>query len=220
MTIEFGAVGALKTVLEFVKSAYVWARGRKAALSNVEIVELRTKWKPVFDEHLALCQRDKLGRDVTVRDIKRLDEYPNIKDEAKGISPWFRAGLVGTNESSILLLLQWMSLNAEAKEFMQLEEIARQDAEGSGNVALIGYVRFEQVVSVNWNGDDYNSRPSLFLHFDARRGEPYSRLALCRRKTMDGPGSQQIEWYSEICDLGVYRDACTKLGIKPIDFNW
>ena len=138
MAIEYGAVGAAKALFDFCKSAYALARGRRAALSNVQIVECRAKWKRVFDQRLALCQRDNLGRDVTVRDIKRLDEYPNIKDDEKGISPWFRAGLVGTNERSVLLLLRWGSLNAEAIEFMQLEGIARHDAKGNGNVALIG----------------------------------------------------------------------------------
>ena len=107
MAIEYGAVGAAKALFDFCKSAYALARGRRAALSNVQIVECRAKWKRVFDQRLALCQRDNLGRDVTVRDIKRLDEYPNIKDDEKGISPWFRAGLVGTNERSVLLLLRW-----------------------------------------------------------------------------------------------------------------
>ena len=206
MPMEFGAVGAAKVLLDVGKSVYRWSRGRRAALTNVEIVELRAKWKPIFDEHLAICRRDNLGRDVNVRDIKRVDEYPD--------AAWFRAGLVGTNESGILLLESWVSLDSEVIELLQLKGIALQNAQEPGNAALIGYVRFEQVVSVNWNGDDYNSRPSLFLHFDSKRG-PYSRFAICRRKTMDGPGNQQIEWHSEICDLDAYRDACSKLGKKP-----
>lgn len=168
---------------------------------------------------LQLAGAKKLGMDVNVRDIARLDEYPNVNENHNGISSWFRAGLVGTNESSVLLLVQWVTLNAEAIEFMQLEGIARQNAYGDGNVALIGYVRFEQVVDVKWDDDDYNGRPNLFLHFDAKGREPYSRLAFRRRKAMDGPGTE-IEWYSEICDLEKYRDACSKLGIKPIYFDW
>jgi hypothetical protein len=190
-------------------------------LKPEEIVALRLKWKPIIDQRLALVQRKGLGRDVTVKDVRRLDQYPNGDKGSKGISPGFRVGLVGTNDRGLLLLLGWHSLSSEALEFLKLEGIQRQNAqelEGrsnaqeNANAALIGYVPFEQIVDVDWHGDDYNTRSSLYLHFDATREGPYEAIRLCIRKEMQDVG---IEWYSEICDVDAYHDACTKLGIKP-----
>lgn len=213
MPIEWGAVGASKTAFDLIKWVIAKVRGRHAALSNVEILQLRSKWKPIIDDHIARCRRDGLGQDVTVRDIRRSDEYPDDKSGKKGNSAWFRAGLVGTNESSALLLLDWISVNPRAVEFMNFSGIAKENAEVSGDAALIGYVPFEQIIEVNWQGDDYSSRPSLFLHFDAHRSA-CSRLALCRRKSMEAPGGQAIDWYSEICNLEDYRYACARTGVS------
>jgi hypothetical protein len=130
-----------------------------------------------------------------------------------GISPWFRAGLVGTNDRGLLLLLGWHRLSSEALEFLQLEGPQKENAQESANAnaALIGYVPFEQVVDVDWNGDDYSARPSLYLHFDAKREGPYEKIGLCVRKEMQDIAH---EWYSEICDIDAYHDACTKLGVE------
>jgi hypothetical protein len=212
--LELPAIGATKAAIDLIKSAYGWIRGRRALLSNEEILARRLKWKPIFDERLAEVRRDRLGRDVTIRDINRLNQYPNIDEGKKGISPWFRVGLAGTTETSLLLNLGWMTPNPEAIKFLELQGLQLQNALELGNAALIGYVPFEQIVDVRWDSDDYNTRSSIFLHFDAQKGEPYSRLALCRRKTMDGHNTYQIEWYSEICGLLRYQDACCKLGLS------
>lgn len=202
-------------------AAWRWLRGRRGSLKPEEIVERRLKWKPIIDQRLALVRRDSLGRDVTVKDVRRLDQYSNGDEGGKGISPWFRAGLVGTNDRGLLLLLGWHSLSSEALEFLNLEGIQRQNAQEliqrqnaqeSANAALIGYVPFEQIVEVDWNGDDYSSRPSLYLHFDAKREGPYEKIYLCVRRELQDVG---VEWYSEICDVEAYQDACTKLGIEP-----
>ncbi|MEQ1651335.1 MAG: hypothetical protein ABL897_02495 [Hyphomicrobium sp.] len=188
-----------------------WLRGRRGALKPEEIVAQRLKWKPIFDQRIAVARRDKLGRDVTVKDVRRLNTYPEIDENARGITPWFPAGLVGTNDRGLLLLLGWHSLASEALEYLALEGIQKQNAREVGNAALIGYVPFEQIVQVDWNGDDYYTRPSLYLHFDAKREGPYEKIGLRIRKEMQDIGA---EWYSEICDIDLYQEACSKLGIK------
>lgn len=208
------SVSILKPAAEAVTALWRWLRGRRGGLKPEEIVALRKKWRPVIDERLALAKRDRLGRDVTVKDVRRLDQYPNFDGDTKSISPCFRAGLVGTYDGGIQLLLGWHELSNEVLDFLGLDGIQKLNADEGGNAALIGYVPFEQIVDVDWNCDDYNSRPSLYLHFDAAREGPYERIALCRQKRDHG-----VEWYSEICDVDAYRDGCSKLGIKPYWLN-
>ncbi|MCB1505923.1 MAG: hypothetical protein KDJ47_13180 [Hyphomicrobiaceae bacterium] len=194
----------------FLALRRLW-KGRRGQLKPEEIVQLRLTWKPIFDEWLMQMRRKNIGRDVTVKDVRRLDEYPEVNEDIQGISPWFRAGLVATNDRGLLLLLDWVSLSDEALDFLQLQGIREDNAKETGNAALVGYVPFEQVVQFDKNGDDYSTRPSLYLHFDAKREGPYERIALCIRKEMKDCGA---EWYSEICEIDEYRDACLKLGIE------
>jgi hypothetical protein len=41
-----------------------------------------------------------------------MDHYPEIDEKAKGISPWFRAGLIGMYHRGVLIGLRWTTLRA------------------------------------------------------------------------------------------------------------
>src|SRR5271168_1510919 len=77
------------------KDSWKAAFGGKRRLSAATIIELRQKWKPLFEAEVWKNYREKLRSDVVIRDMKRFDTYPDIT-EGKGISPWFRVGLVDT----------------------------------------------------------------------------------------------------------------------------
>ena len=62
-------------------------RQKRRKLSNSEIIEFRQKWKPLFEKHVWEQHRDKLTSEIIVRDMKRIDNYPEVK-ETRGISPW------------------------------------------------------------------------------------------------------------------------------------
>lgn len=51
--------------------------------------------------------RSKLIMDVIIRDMERIDSYPESSDKNKGISPWFKAGLMGTYHKGIQVGLNW-----------------------------------------------------------------------------------------------------------------
>jgi hypothetical protein len=65
-------------------------------LSPQKIVQLRQKWKNQFETKLLERRRAGLRNDVIIRDMRRLDNYPETEDKDKGISPWFRVGLMAT----------------------------------------------------------------------------------------------------------------------------
>jgi hypothetical protein len=89
----------------------VWARifSRRRKLSTSEVVELRKKWKAEFEPRIWDTHKNKLRQDVIIRDMKRIDNYPDIDDnnKSKKCSPWFRAALVGTYHRGIYVGQTW-----------------------------------------------------------------------------------------------------------------
>jgi hypothetical protein len=61
-------------------------RHGRQRLSASEIIARRQKWKPLFQQEIWKTHTDKLRQDAIVRDMKRIDHYPDA-EEGKGISP-------------------------------------------------------------------------------------------------------------------------------------
>ena len=53
--------------------------------------------------------QEQLRPDVIIRDVLRIDDYPELS-EKKGISSWFKVGLLDTYDRGILLGLEWVRL--------------------------------------------------------------------------------------------------------------
>jgi hypothetical protein len=206
-------LGLAKPAIEAVGVIFRKFRGRRGALTAEETVAQKYKWKPIIEQWLFECRRDGIGRDVTVRDVKRLDKYPETDENDRGISPWFRSGLVGTYDGGILLLLRWVTLRKEALAHLKLPHFERSSAFPEGKFALIARVAYAQIVEFDQHGDDYSSRASLYLHFDGRREGPYDKFLICKKNVNDEP-PPGVEWWTEICDADDYELACAKEGIK------
>lgn len=109
------------------RDVLAFARGRRWVLSATEVVRLREKWQPIFEARIAERRARQLREDVIIRDVKRVDNYPDSDEGGRGISPWFRAGLVGTYHRGIQLGLRYEGLcwdepaKHEALEIRQLQ---------------------------------------------------------------------------------------------------
>lgn len=145
---------------------------KKRKLTPEAKIALRDKWRPVFEEYFLQGARNgQRGGDVIVHDVDRLDTYPDTSDE-KGISSWFRVGLMGTYHRGVLLGLEWASLEEQDGKWIK---VRTGSSENTVKVMLLGEVRYEAIESVNFDGDDYYNKPHIYCHFD-HNGEPYERL--------------------------------------------
>jgi hypothetical protein len=116
--------------------------------------------------------------------MKRIDEYPRTDDNAKGISPWFRVGLIDTYEKGVMAGLGWTDL-VKDKETDELRRPNRDQGEkGDVSLMLTGYIPYENIESVDWEGDRYYSYPHVYCYFNYK-GEPYERLAYCEQRTLN-----------------------------------
>ncbi|MBP3127649.1 hypothetical protein [Thalassospira sp. ER-Se-21-Dark] len=158
-----------------VSGVRFWKRKRRI-LSPEEKIALRARWKSEFEEHLYVRQARGLRKDVIVRDVKRIDIYPDIP-KTKGISPCFRVGLVGTYERGAMIGLGWARIIEEKGRWRELD--LPYDSDEHEKVMLTGFVPYENIEHVDWDGDQYYSYPHIFCHF-VYKGEPYEKVAYCR----------------------------------------
>jgi hypothetical protein len=159
-------------IYSLAKDGFGTVMRRRRHLSNSEIIALRHRWKPEFEEHIRANYQQKLRHDVIIRDMKRIDTYPEI-DESKGISSWFRAGLVGTYHRGIYVALQWDGLKYynDKLRFTSYKSGEESDL----TLLLIGSVPYEYIDSVDWDGDEYYRYPHIYCFF-AKKTEPYEHL--------------------------------------------
>jgi hypothetical protein len=188
------------------KDIWARARGGRRRLSNAEIMRLRQNWKAEFEAKF-LERRQKglaLAQDVIVRDMRRIDNYPDLKDEKRGISPWFKVGLMATYHRGIQVGLRWTRI-IEDEQTKQWRYPDREAGDEGVKVLLMGFIPFENIEAVDWNGDEYYGEPHIYCYFDARRKEPYERVAFCDARELNG-----FPYYTEIAE----HDAVVRLSKK------
>jgi hypothetical protein len=163
--------------------AWKLIRGRK--VTPQEKLALRSKWKPLFQEYIADNRRRNLRLDAIIRDMKRIDNYPEVSEySSKGISPWFRVGLIDTYEKGFMAGLRWDALVTDA-ETGELRYPDRDKGEkGDRKVMVTGFIPYENVEDVDWGGDSYYDYPHIYCYFDYK-GEPYKRIAFCEQRQLD-----------------------------------
>jgi hypothetical protein len=203
--IEWLAPGFLYAI---VKDTFGALRRRHRRLSPAQILELRQKWKPLFEEEIMKNHTQKLRKDIIIRDVKRMDDYPNVDEKKKGISPWFRVGLMGTYHKGILVGLRWGKLTSHGENAWKLTDYKSQS--GDIKVILIGKIPFESIESVDWKGDEYYYFPHIYCYFDTKNKEPYEDLTFCEQRCNPG-------WPPFYVDVAPYEEArrlSKKLGLE------
>lgn len=140
MAIEYGPF--VEPTIKLIEKAYSKWRGRRRSLTPVDILNCQRRWKPEFEKALWQHRKKRLNSDVIVRDVQRMSKYPNIDKKSRGLSPWFRAGLVGTYHGGIKLLLGWHTLTTGITGQLRFTDYANGER-GDVDVALIGYVPYE-----------------------------------------------------------------------------
>jgi hypothetical protein len=177
----------------------------KRKLTPQQKLELRLRWKPEFEEWLAKQRQNNADGDILVRDIKRMDHYPDVR-KGRGISAWFRGGLIYTYEKGIMVGLGWEGLKFTADDQLRF---CNRDEESDITLMRTGYIPYECIERVDWDGDHYYSEPHIFCYFDQHRKQPYERVSFCERR-----GAANWEYWKEISDYYSVRKTSKKLGVK------
>jgi hypothetical protein len=135
-----------------------------------------------------------LRPDVIIRDVKRMDSYPDGLSK-KGISPWFRISLLDTYHRGIRVCLRVGKLTRDCESGKWRYTDYQAGESGDLRVFLVGFIPFENIEAVDWDEDEYYYVPHIYCHFIETSGEPYEKLAFCEEKFLD-----DHPYYTEVVD--------------------
>lgn len=110
-----------------------------------------------------------------------MDSYPDIDEKDKGISPWFRVGLLGLYHRGIQVLLRY-----EGIIFDQTHNGWRfyryNEEEPDVRAIIVGKIPFDAIVEIDWVGDEYYPVPHIYCRFRQKKKEPYEEVVFVEKK--------------------------------------
>lgn len=171
-----------------------------------ELITHTESFRKKISTEIYKVRAKKLRKDVIIRHVNRRDKYPEAK-EGKGISPWFRLGLLDTYHDGIMVGLTWGAL-VETSEGYRYRDYTKSE-EGTLRVILVGNIPYKDIVEINFDGDEYYSFPHIFCYFPYR-GEPYKSLYFCQEVDM---GHGHIH-YQKIADYEDVRAISKRYKLK------
>lgn len=88
-------IGLFTTIYNATKDLLRFVLKKMEKEDPAQVVPLRLKWKEEVQQNIRWID-DVVGYgEAIIRDVKRADSYTNVEENGKGISPWFRVGLLG-----------------------------------------------------------------------------------------------------------------------------
>ena len=202
-----------KSLIASLKSALIPFIG-KQMISKPEIksaaerIQHREKLRKEFEKKLFEMRKAKKSvLDIIIRDIDRVDGYPNIDEKESGISAWFQSNLLETYTRGVRVLLKIGMLTQCENGFRYTDY--NNSEKGDVKALLIGEISYDSIVAINWEGDEYYYSPNIYCYFNYD-SEPYERLIFCEKvETGDGH-----IYYREFSDFNSIKKNSEKLGIK------
>jgi len=182
-----------------------WLRGKRKGISPEEIAKLRQRWKQEIEEKLRWIDGTVGYGEAIIRNVKQVDSYPDVDDKRKGISPWFKVGLLGTYHRGLQVGLRIEGLKYEEREggYRYYDHSSGEDPDF--NAYLVGLIPFDRIVRIDWEGDEHYWIPHVYCHFTSRGKEPYEDLIFCERRKLD-----RLVYYSEVAKYNEVRKLSKK----------
>ncbi len=163
-----------------------------------EITKQRLKWKRAIEIKIPAVLGQVLYGRAIVRDVKRLDTYPDVETPKRGISPWFRVELANLYHRGILVVLRGEHLvfDESIQDYRRME-LREEPDEGVQTVFayLVGKIPFEHIVDIDWEGDEYYPEPHFYCRFWGKGKEPYQAVSYYVEL-----GDQGTRFLSEVID--------------------
>jgi hypothetical protein len=160
-------------IYSLLKDAWAAVRGRKRRLTPEQVLDLRQKWKKEIEPKLWERTQEKLRMDVIIRDVKRLDEYPDSRNDKPGrISAWFKVGLSSTYHNGIEVNLGLYGLVKDEAGW----RLPKKGEGGQVTVAMVAAIPYERIEKIDWSGDTFYGNSQVYCHFEGKHGTPYDEM--------------------------------------------
>ncbi|MDI6694703.1 MAG: hypothetical protein QME21_06630 [Anaerolineales bacterium] len=193
----------LSPVYEILKDALAWLGKRFKKPDPIETLENRKKWRSEFESHFTGKKRGIIYSEAIIRDLSRINDYPEVAERSRGISPWFKVGVKGLYHRGIEVIIGIHSL-------VELENqagwrFARRDEDGDVNAFLVGRIPFDAIATVDWQGDNHYPGPHIYCRFNKNKG-PYEELLY-----FISQGTTEFQYLEKVAK---YRDV-VKMSQRP-----
>ncbi len=170
----------LNFALSLLTDSIKWIIKKFKKPNPVLVLKKREKLRKEFESNLP--PKNKYGNhcDAIIRDIKRMDSYPDVNTAEKGISPWFKVEIKGLYHRGIEAFIGM-------PEYIKRDEGDNwhfTDHKDTGEKVLaypVGRIPFDLIEYVNWDGDEYYNFPHIYCHFKAFKGQPYESIPFYTR---------------------------------------
>jgi hypothetical protein len=155
---------------------YRWNQRRKARTEAAEKVEKRLAIKEEIERRLPARGKYLNRGDAIIRDVHRVDRYPEVDDKRRGISPWFKVELkdVYHRGLEVFLSVDYIRVDNENRTWETVR--SRDDANLKGYV--VGRIPFDWIVRIDWEGDEFYGGPHIYCRFISKHGGPYEELVV------------------------------------------
>lgn len=122
----------------------------------------------------------KKPHEMIVRDIHNDSIYPdNEYDRAVGISPWFKAEILRPYHRGISLIVGIERIQVNPDRSWRVIKHGEHQTETEDaayiNAFVIGNVPYDNIVAIDFEGDEYYNFPHLYCEFSFS-GEPYEKV--------------------------------------------
>lgn len=201
-------IGQLNSLFGLIKGGKDFLGGiarRVPKPSPATVLEHRRKWRSEFEQYLTEWHASRTGGDVIIRDISRMDLYPDVGEKGTGTSSWFKAELKGLYHRGIEVFLRVIPLPCvQSHEGWHLD---KRDESRTVNAYLVGRIPFDVVRHVEWDGDEYYR--FLHIYCDFPRGQPYEDFVIYEIRQGVDP-----DCLAEIARFNSMRKVLKHLGIS------
>ncbi len=157
-----------------IKPLSTWLIKKFKKPEPVSILQRRDTLKQMFLERMPKKNEYGVRTDVIIRDIKRMDEYPDINTKKKGISSWFKAELKGTYHRGIEVFIHgWETIKQDPNGVWDFCHYKDPDAI---KVIPIARIPYDYIEHVDWDGDEYYNVPVVYCKFQGVNDGPYEEI--------------------------------------------
>ena len=158
-------------LIELVK----WVVKKFQKPDPVLVLKRREDFRIEFESKLPRKNQYGVHCDAIVRDIKRMDSYPDIDTTKKEISPWFKVEVKGLYHRGVEVFI---SMPEYIKRYKGGNWIFtdHKDTEEKVLAYPVGRIPFDLIEYVNWDGDEYYPFPHIYCRFKAFKGQPYESI--------------------------------------------
>jgi hypothetical protein len=163
-----------------VRRFLAWRRRRQPPAPKA-IIEHRIRMRKEIDEHIERQPNRAILGEIVIRDLQRMDAFPDISEHDVGPSAWFKVELIGFYHRGIEVFLSDAkkaipTADADGRwgGWRLLEEGEKSDQ--AITAWPVGRIPFDFIESVDWSGDEYYGLPHFYCRFSNPFFDPYEEI--------------------------------------------